>query len=170
MTDTLKSICAQCDHLKSPQLDFIPVEPGRHREIILRDLRELVSAASAKTEMHKTVVILGGCILEAVLYSFLQAQEAFIAGRRGEFQFDPNLGLRGYINVFNRWFRDLLPNVELPDALVTYRDLVHFNRELNSPPGICARAAPEMLEVLDRLLSELSQFAGPVQGQAVATE
>lgn len=168
MTDTLKSICGQCIHLNNPQLDFIPIERGRHREIILRDLQELVSAASA--EMQKTVIILAGCILESALYTFLQSQEAFIAVRRGGFQFDPTKGLADYINIFNRWFRDRLPGVELREAHVTYRHLVHLNRELDSPQGICTRAAPEMLRVLDRLLGELSQFAGPVQGQALAAE
>ncbi len=159
MTDTLKSICEQCTRLNNPQLDFIPAEFTRHREVILRDLGELVSAASEEHE--KTVVILGGCILEAVLYSFLQGQEAYIADRRGTFTFDPNEGLKNYLSIFNRWFRDVLPNVILPDHAVDYRNLVHFNRELMSPPGICAGAARDILRILNGLLGELSEFAGP---------
>lgn len=159
MTDTLKSICEQCTNLNNPQLDFIPADLTRHRETILRDLKELVSAAS--TELEKTVVILAGSILEAVLYSFLQGQEAYIAGRRGTFTFDREQSLENYINIFNRWFRDILPNALLPNLVVGYRDLVHVNRELNSPPDVCARGPREMLRILNVLLGELSQFAGP---------
>ena len=159
MTDTLKSICEQCTHLNKPQLDFIPAEFVRHREAILRDLTELVSAASEERE--KTVVILAGSILEAILYTFLRGQEAYIAKRRGTFTFDPNQSLESYVSIFNRWFRDVLPNVILPDFVVDYRDLVHINRELNSPPDICSRASRDMLRILDVLLEELSQFAGP---------
>lgn len=87
MTDTLKSICEQCTYLNSPQLDFIPSELTRHKEIILRDLTELVSAASAGFE--KATTILAGSILEAILYTFLKGQENYIAGRRGTFTFNP---------------------------------------------------------------------------------
>jgi predicted component of type VI protein secretion system len=48
MTDTLKSICGQCPHLNNPQLDFIPEDLRRLKEIILRDLKELVSTASSE--------------------------------------------------------------------------------------------------------------------------
>ncbi len=159
MTDTLKFICEQCTRLNNPQLDFIPAQFTRHREVVLRDLGELVSAASEEHE--KTVVILGGSILEAVLYSFLQGQEAYIAERRGTFTFDPNKSLENYVSIFNRWFRDVLPNVVLPDYVVDYRDLVHINRELMSPPSTCTRAARDILRILDGLLAELSEFAGP---------
>lgn len=69
MTDTLKSVSAQCVHLLRPQLDFIPEESPRHREIILRDLQELISAASL--EQTKTVIVLAGCLFESVLYCFI---------------------------------------------------------------------------------------------------
>ncbi len=164
MTDTLKSICEQCTHLNKPQLDFIPAGFTRHREAILRDLTELVSAASEEHE--KTVVILGGSILEAILYSFLQGQEAYIAKRRGTFTFNPNQNLENYISIFNRWFRDALPNVTLPDFVADYRDLVHINRELNSPPEICTRASRDLLRILDALLHELSEFAGSSNEQS----
>jgi hypothetical protein len=74
MTDTLKSICDQRTHLKNPQLDFIPSDFARDREILTRDLRELTSAAAAENE--KTVVILAGGILEAILYSFIHDRSA----------------------------------------------------------------------------------------------
>ena len=93
MTDTLRSICEQCAHLHNPQLDFIPEESQRQKEIILRDLKELVSAGSL--EQEKSVIVLAGCVFEALLYCFIQAQKDFIAARRGSFTFDPeqNLGL-----------------------------------------------------------------------------
>ena len=47
MTDTLRSICEQCIRLNNPQLDFIPEHLARQKEIIRRDLVELVSAAAA---------------------------------------------------------------------------------------------------------------------------
>jgi hypothetical protein len=67
MPDTLRSICEQCTNLNNPQLDFVSDE--RHREIISQDLRELIAAASAEPERHKSVVILAGGLLEAILYS-----------------------------------------------------------------------------------------------------
>lgn len=158
MPDTLKSICEQCPHLNNPQLDFIPSELTLHREIILRDLRELVSAASEGRE--KTVVVLAGTVLEAVLYSFIQSQQNYIAQRRGAFTFDPESSLQNYVRIFNRWFRDAMPGVLLPDVIVEYRNLVHFNRELNSAPGICAAAARDILRLLDALLAEFAGFAG----------
>ncbi len=166
MTDTLKSICEQCTHLNDPQLDFIPAEFPRQRETILRDLKELVSAASI--ELEKTVVILAGSILEAVLYSFIQSQETYIAGRRGAFTFKPEHGLANFINIFNGNFRDVLPGVALPDIVVDYRNLVHFNREINSAPKICVRGSREMLKILDTLLGELSQFGFPPGEQLAA--
>ena len=157
MTDTLKSICEQCTHLNYPRLDFISRSITRQKEIILRDLKELVSAASA--ELEKTVVIMTGSILEAVLYTFLQEQESYIAERRGKFAFKPEQRLQNFVDIFNRWFRDLLPKVELPDFVIRYRDLVHINCELNSEPDICSRASRDMLKILNTLLGELSEFA-----------
>ena len=160
MTDTLRSICEQCTHLNNPQLDFIPDELPRHKEIIFRDLRELATAASA--ELEKTVVVLAGSVLESILYSFIQGQEAYIANRRGGFTFNPKHSLQNYLSIFNKWFLDQLPNARLPDSLADYRDLVHINCELdpNLPPDTVAQAARLMLETVDRLLAELSTFAG----------
>ncbi len=157
MTDTLKSICEQCIRLNNPQLDFIPVESARQKAIILRDVRELVSAAHA--EQEKAVVVLAGSILEAVLHGFIQGQESYIAARRGEFKFDPEQGLENFKNIFNRWFSNVVPEAMLPDTIVDYRNLVHINRELTSPPDICSRASREMLRVLDSLIKGLSDFA-----------
>jgi len=159
MTDTLRSICEQSIQLNNPPLDFIPAGSTRHKEIILRDLKELVSAAFA--EQEKTVVVLAGSILEAVLHGFIQGQASYIAARRGAFQFNPELGLEDYKNIFNRWFSDVLPGVVLPDYVADYRNLIHINRELNSPLDICSRASREMLRILESLLNEFSQFASP---------
>jgi len=156
MTDTLKSISDQCAYLKNPQLDFIPTNFSRHREILLRDLGELVSAATAGNE--KSVVVLGGSILEAILYTLIQAQSGYIAERRGTFEFNPDHSLGNYVSIFNRWLRSLVRAVALPDSVVGYRDLVHFNRELDSSPDVCTDAAPEMLRILDALLEALSEF------------
>ena len=106
-------------------------------------------------------MILAGSILEAVLYTFIQTQESYIARRRGTFTFDPEQGLEDYKNIFNRWFHDVLPNAELSDYIVGCRDLVHINRELKAPVDICARASRDLLRVLDSLLGELAQFAPP---------
>jgi hypothetical protein len=157
MTDTLKSICDQCTHLKNPQLDFIPSDFARHREILTRDLRELTSAAAAENE--KTVVILAGGILEGILYSFIQGQTAYIRERRGAFEFNPDHSLQNYVNIFNRWLNHLTPSVLLPDSVVYYRDLVHINQEINSQPDVCAGASREMLRILDALLGALAELA-----------
>jgi hypothetical protein len=154
MTDTLKSICDQCAHLKNPRIDFLPDGFTRHREILARDLGELVSAATAENE--KSVVLLSGSILEAILYSFIQGQTDYIAERRGTFAFNPDHSLENYVSIFNRWLRHLMPRVILPDSVVHYRDLVHINREINSQPTICTSASREMLRVLETLLSGLS--------------
>jgi hypothetical protein len=156
MTDTLRSICEQSTHLNNPRLDFIPANLTRHKEIILRDLRELVWVASNGHE--KTCVMLAGSILEAILFSFLQGQEAQIAERRGRFTFDPDKGLQDYLNIFNRSFGRDFPNLELPDMLVHCRNLVHFNRELSSPPGECEKAALTLLRTLDALIGELATY------------
>jgi hypothetical protein len=160
MTDTLKSICEQCPHLNNPQLEFIAAEFPRQKETIRRDLRELVAAASI--DLEKTVVILSGSILEAVLYSFIQSQESNIANRKGSFTFRPTASLEGFINTFNGNFGQILPRVELPDSVIEYRNVVHFNREINSAQDICVRGSREMLRILDALLGELEQFAGPI--------
>lgn len=159
MTDTLRSICDQCTHLKSPQLDFVPPSLPLHRKILLRDLQELVSAAEGGNE--KSVVILGGSILEAILYIFIQGQSEYIAERRGRFEFNPDHSLENYLSIFNRWLSHLIPNVVLPDYLVNYRDLVHINREINSPADICIGASRETLRVLNALLEGLSALIAP---------
>jgi hypothetical protein len=187
MTDTLKSICERCPYLNEPQLDFIPDSSTRERTIIARDLSELVSAAAA--ELEKTVTVLAASILEAVLYTFLKSREAYIAKRRearlrsrhekGDpleeaerpwFKFNPEQDLSQYVSIFNRWFRDVLPNAVLLPVVVSHRDLVHFNQELKSAPDICPRAAREMLRILNAFLGELAQFASPPQEQAVTTK
>ena len=160
MTDTLRSICGQCARLSNPRLDFISDELRRHKEIILRDLAELVSSASA--ELKKSVVSLAGSILEAVLFGFLKGQESYISARRGaEFAVDPQESLRTYVNVFNRYFSGQFPKDLLPDFVVSYRDLIHVSREVASSPEICHEASRNMLRVLDTLLGELNQAAGP---------
>ncbi len=161
MTDTLKSICEQCTHLNNPRIDFIPAQLARHKEIILRDLRELVAVASSEHE--KACVVLGGTVLEAILFSFLQGQETKIGERRGKrFTFDPLQSLQNYLEIFNKWFGRDFPSLELPDVLVDYRDLVHFNRELSAPPGECRRAAQDLLRTLDALLGELAAYGSGV--------
>ena len=154
MTDTLKSICEQCIHLRNTQLEFIPAELQRQREIILRDLNELVSAASLERE--KSVIVLAGGLFESILYSFIQSQSDSIAARRGSFTFDPEHNLDNYVSIFNRWFSTV---VTLPDAIVGYRDMVHINQELQQPPDACRNAAPEMLRLLNTLLGKLSEYA-----------
>ncbi len=155
MTDTLKSICEQCTHLHDPQLEFIPEGLERHREIILRDLNELVSSASL--EQEKTVVVLAGCVFESVLYSFIQGQTEYIAARWGVFfTFNPEHSLHNYVSIFNRYFSTL---VAIPDLVVSYRDMVHINRELQQPPDVCRSAAPEMLRLLNTLLAKLSEYS-----------
>ncbi len=158
MTDTLKSICELCPHVNNPQLDFIPAQFARHREIILRDLREIVLAASVESE--KTVVILCGSVFEAILFTFLQSQRTFIEQLRGSpFALDLEKSLQHFVGVFNTNFKKPMPNAVLPDFIFGYRDLVHINRELNSPTDICAVASRDMLRRLDSFLQEISQFA-----------
>jgi hypothetical protein len=105
------------------------------------------------------VTILAGCILESVLYTFISGQIAFINARRPtQFQFNREQGLDNFISIFNRYFRDVLPNASVPDIIIGYRDLVHINRELAFTQNICSRASRDMLRLLDNLLGELSQF------------
>ena len=157
MTDTLRSICEQCTHLNNPRLDFLPAKLTRHKEIILRDLRELVSVASSEHE--KTCVILAGSILEAILFSFLLWQVPQITVRRGRlFTFDPEQNLKNYLDIFNKYFRVDFPNLQLSDALVDFRNLVHFNRELSVPSDECGKAARALLRTLDTLLGELAAY------------
>jgi hypothetical protein len=150
----LRPICEQCTHLNNPRLDFIPAELTRHKEIILRDLRELVSVAS--NEHEKAREMLAGSVLEAILFSFLKGQEKQIAFRRGNYTFNPDQSLQNYVNIFNRWFGRDFPNLELPDVLVDYRNLVHFNQELNSPTDECGKAARTLLRTLNALIGELA--------------
>jgi hypothetical protein len=156
MTDTLRSICARSTHLSNPRLDFIPAQLTRHKEIILRDLRELVWVAS--NEHEKACVTLAGSILEAVLFSFLQGQEKQIAFRRGSYTFNPDQSLQNYLDIFNKWFRRDFPNLELPDMLVKCRNLVHFNQELSVPADECRKAALTLLRTLDALIGELAAY------------
>jgi len=156
MTDTLRSICEQCTHLNNPQLDFIPAHLTRHKEIILRDLRELLSVASHEHE--KASVVLAGSILEAILFTFLQGHETETALRRGGFTFDPNQSLQNYLNIFNKWFGRDFPNLQLSNELVSYRDFVHVNRELTAQPGECRKAALALMRTLDLLVGELSTY------------
>ena len=153
MTDTLKSICEQCTHLHHPQLEFISDESQRPREIILRDLNELISAALLGQE--KTVIVLAGCLFESVLYCFIRSQSDLIAARRGSFTFNPEYSLNNYVSIFNRWFSTLLV---IPDFVVEYRDMVHINRELAFPPDACRGAAQQMLELLDMLVGKLAEY------------
>ena len=155
MTDTLKFICEQCTHLHNPQLEFIAKESHHQRNIILRDLKELVSASSLEHE--KTVMVLAGGLFEAVLYSFIQEQSDFITARRGRtFTFDPEQSLANFVNIFNRWFSDVL---KIPDIIVDYRDVVHINRELKYPPDFCRNAAQDILRLLDTLLGKLVDYS-----------
>ena len=105
MTDTLKSICEQCTHLSNPQLDFTPPDSPRRREILARDLQELIAAAA--TEREKSVVLLAGSVLEGILHSLIQSHQDYIAERRGTFNFNPTGDLQTYVNIFNRWLSDL---------------------------------------------------------------
>ncbi|HWZ42742.1 MAG TPA: hypothetical protein VNW97_04665 [Candidatus Saccharimonadales bacterium] len=154
MTDTLKSICGQCAFLLNPQLEFVPRELQRQRELILRDLQELTSAASLEHE--KSVTVMSGCLFESVLYTFIQGQSSYIASRRGSFTFNPEHNLNNYVSIFNRWFSGLLT---IPDSVVDYRDMVHINRELTYPPDECRNASREMLRLLDSLLRKLAEYS-----------
>ena len=157
MTDTLKFICEQCIHLHNPQLEFIPQQLQRQRAIILRDLKELLSAASL--EQEKSVIVLAGCLFESVLYCFIQAQSGYIAIlRAGPFRLNPEKqGLSNYVSIFNRWFSGVV--VAIPDLIVGYRDMVHMNRELEYPPDVCRSASREMLRLLDTLFGKLEEYA-----------
>ncbi len=158
MTSTLKSLFDQCAQLKNPRLEFLPADFGSHREIILRDLNELRAAALAGHE--KTVVVLAGSLIEAVLYCFLQTQQEYISTRRGvEFQFNPGHTLEKYVRVFNRYFSDVVPNVPLPDVVVRYRNLVHIDCEIDSPSGTGTIASRELLQMLEGLLAGLAEFS-----------
>jgi hypothetical protein len=156
MTDTLKSICEQCVHLRNPRLEFIAKESQRQREIILRDLSELVSAASQ--ELEKTVVILAGSLFESILYCFIQAQSPYIALRRGTFVFNPEHSLENYVEIFNRWFSRTL---SIPDIVIDYRHIVHINRELKFGTDVCRSGAEEMLRLLNALLGEVALYPAP---------
>jgi hypothetical protein len=116
--------------------------------------------AAATAESEKTVVILAGSILEGILYSFIKSQSGYIAQRRGTFEFNPEYSLQNYLSIFNRWLSHLTPSVALPDSVVEYRDLVHINQEINSPPGLCTSASRDMLRILDTLLGALAELEG----------
>lgn len=160
MTDTLKSICEQCSQLSTSQLDFIPADPARHKEIIRRDLRELVIAAS--NELDRAVVLLAGSLAESILFSFLTGQKSYIeliSGR--EFAFPPKMSLQNCKQVFNAYFGGAIPGSKLPDIVVDYRNTIHINQELVFPEDISSRASRESLRILDKLLSDLASFAAP---------
>ena len=160
MTDTLKSICEQCSQLSTSRLDFIPAGAERHKEIIRRDLNELLIAAAAG--LPRSVVLLAGSILESVLFSFLSGQESYIATIRGAaFVFDPNMSLQNYKEIFNRFFGRAIPGSGLSDLVVEYRDTIHINRELAFPDDTCNRASEDLLRILDKLLADLAGFAAP---------
>lgn len=160
MTDTLKSICEQCSRLSTPQLEFISAGAARHKEIIRRDLNELLIAAS--TELPRAVALLAGSLLESVLYSFLSGQETYIATIRGKaFNFDPNMSLQNYKEIFNKFFGRAIPGSGLPDLIVEYRDIIHINRELALPDDICSRASRDLVRILDKLLADLDGFTAP---------
>lgn len=162
MTDTLKSICEQCAYLQNPRLDFLPAGLERQKGIILRDLKELVGAASLGQE--KATVVLAGGLFESILYVFVQSQAGYIAARRGSFTFDPEQSLGNYASIFNRWFADVF---SIPDVVEDYRDIIHINRELQYPPDLCPRAAGEMLRFLDAFLEKLSAYASPPSATGV---
>jgi hypothetical protein len=156
MIDTLKSICERCVWLSNPQLEFIPKESQRQREIILRDIRELAFAASQ--EQEKTVIVLAGSLFESILYCFIQTQSGHIAARRGSFTFNPEHSLENYVEIFNRWFSSSLT---IPNLVIDYRHMVHINRELKYGPEVCHAAAGEMLRMLEALLGELARYPAP---------
>jgi hypothetical protein len=159
MTDTLWSIYERCPRLQEPLLDFIPDELLQFKQLIRRDLRELGAAAAAQLE--KTVAMLAGSILEAVLYCFLQGQKEYLSDQiKSEFSVDPlRKGLPDFVSVFNRFFVHRF--FKIPDVAITSRDLIHASREvweLSREPDICGRAAREMLPLLDALLSRFADF------------
>jgi hypothetical protein len=155
MIDTLKSICDQCAHLRDPQIEFVPVESQRQREIILRDLRELVTAAS--NEQERSVVLLAGSLFETVLYSFIQVNTEFISARRGvEFKFNPEHDLGNFVSIFNKYFSNRSP---IPDVIVEYRNTIHVNRELQYDEEVCPRAARDLLRQLNVLMGTLEGYA-----------
>jgi hypothetical protein len=155
MTDTLKSICEQCAHLRDPRLEFLPQESQRHKEIILRDLRELIAAAL--NEHERSVLLLAGGLFEALLYSFIQGQIEYISERRGiEFTFREGHDLGNFISIFNKWFSETL---KIPDTVVRYRNTIHINCELNSDEEVCSRGARDLLRQLDLLLGALEGYS-----------
>lgn len=156
MTDTLKSICERCAHLREPQLEFLPTESGRQKDIILRDLKELVAAAA--NEQERSVVLLAGSLFESVLYSFIQSQGEYLKDRRGEFTFHPEHDLSNFVNFLNRWFSDVL-GIKIPDIVVAYRNTTHIHRELEFDRNVCSRAARDLLMQLDVLLGALEAYA-----------
>jgi hypothetical protein len=116
----------------------------RHREIIRRDLRELVIAASH--ELDRAVVLLAGSLAESILFSFLTGQKSYIELMSGgEFAFPPKMSLQNCKEVFNAHFGRAILGSKLPDLVVDYRNTIHINQELVLPEGISSRASRESL-------------------------
>jgi hypothetical protein len=164
MTDTLKSLCEECRHINNPCLDFVPDGLLRYKEIILRDLAELVLAASNESE--KSVVALAGSVLEAVLFVFLKTQEVpYLKGRRGaEFKLRPEWRLRKLVQIFKKDFVVVLPSFPrdlLADEVVSQRNLIHAGQEAKFTGDACRLAARTMLRTLDALLGALAAFGTP---------
>jgi hypothetical protein len=162
MTDTLKSICEQCTHLNNPQLDFIPEDLQRYREILRRDVAELVQAASYG--LQKSVVAVAGSLLEGLLYSYLKPRESLIvvyrADRNKPFKVDPGESLQSYLNIFKRYFGSNFPSDMLPPEVARLRDLIHINREISSDPEFCRKAAPDLLLIVDAVLGQFAKTTG----------
>jgi len=154
MIDTLKSICEQCAHLRDPQLEFIPQDSQRQKQIILRDLGELITAAL--NEQERSVVLLAGSLFEAVLFSFIRGQGEYISVRRGiEFTFHPEHDLGTFVSIFNTYFSNLS---RIPDIVVAYRNTIHINCELGFDEDVCPRAARDLLRQLDVLFGALEGY------------
>jgi len=100
--------------------------------------------------------------MESVLFSFLSGQESYIETIRGaRFQFNPDMSLQNYKEIFNKYFGGAIPGSALPDLIVEYRDTIHINRELALPDDTCARASRDLIRILDKILADLAGFAAP---------
>ncbi len=150
MPDTLCSIYEQCRHLHNPRLHFLcGIEAG----IVFRDLSELRIAA--REECVKTVLVLSGCLFEAILFCLIRSQQELIREKRGEFVFKFNMTLDAMVNIFNRWLKI---SERIPDQVVANRNFVHLAVELEEME---ARPIMErvvfMLRQMNLLLEDLAQ-------------